>query len=128
MNLINAIKHVLIYLCVLFSLITFNSFKLFAEEINWKEVSKINNEIVFIDPNSIKYNNKGFLSVIAKYSEINPEDLKLTNSDSFLMAFDCDNRLYSKLPVNGDLRQVKDWINPIDNKLIKKTILNSCSY
>ena len=128
MNLINAIKHVLIYLCVLFSLITFNSFKLFAEEINWKEVSKINNEIVFIDPNSIKYNNKGFLSVIAKYSEINPEDQTLINNDSYLMAIDCENRLFSKLPVNADLKKVKSWENPINNKLIKKTIIASCSY
>ena len=128
MTLKNGIKYGLIYLCVLLSIITSTSFKVYAEEINWIEVSKINNELVFIDPNSIKYNNKGFLSVITKYSEINPEDLKITNSDSFLMAFDCENRLYSKLPVNGDLKQVKNWKNPIDNKLIKNTIVNSCSY
>ena len=128
MSLINSIKHGLICLSLLFSIITSTSFKVFAEEIDWIEVSKINNELVFIDPNSIKYNNKGFLSVITKYSEINPEDHKIINSDSFLMAFDCENRLYSKLPINGDLKQVKNWINPIDNKLIKKTIVNSCSY
>ena len=128
MTLINGIKHGLIYLFVLLSIITSTSFKLFAEEINWIQVSKVDNELVFIDPNSIKYNNKGFLSVITKYSEINPEDHKITNSDSFLMAFDCENRLYSKLPVNGDLKQVKSWNNPVENKLIKKTIVNSCSY
>ena len=128
MTLKNGIKYGLIYLCVLLSIITSTSFKVYAEEINWIEVSKINNELVFIDPNSIKYNNKGFLSVITKYSEINPDDLKITNSDTFLMAFDCENRLYSNLPVNSDLKQVKNWKNPIGNKLIKKTIVNSCSY
>tara|TARA_Y100001968_G_scaffold277914_1_gene272961 strand:+ start:371 stop:757 length:387 start_codon:yes stop_codon:yes gene_type:complete len=128
MTLLNGIKYGLIYLFVLLLIITSTSFNSFAEEINWIEVSKIDNELVFIDPNSIKYNNKGLLSVITKYSEINPENLKITNSDSFLMAFDCENRLYSKLPVNGDLKQVKSWKNPIGNKLIKKTIVNSCSY
>ncbi len=128
MTLTNGLKHGLIILFLLFSIIITIPFKSFAEENNWIEVSKINNELVFIDPNSIKYNNKGFLSVITKYSQINPEDLKIENSDSFLMAIDCKNRLFSKLPVNGELKQVKNWQNPIDNKLIKKTIVNSCSY
>ena len=128
MTLTNGLKHGLIILFLLFSIIITIPFKSFAEENNWIEVSKINNELVFIDPNSIKYNNKGFLSVITKYSQINPEDLKIENSDSFLMAIDCNNRLFSKLPVNGELKQVKNWQNPIDNKLIKNTIVNSCSY
>ena len=128
MTLTNGLKHGLIILFLLFSIIITIPFKSFAEENNWIEVSKINNELVFIDPNSIKYNNKGFLSVITKYSQINPDDLKIENSDSFLMAIDCKNRLFSKLPINGDLKQVKNWQNPIDNKLIKKTIVNSCSY
>ena len=128
MTLTNGLKHGLIILFLLFSIIITIPFKSFAEENNWIEVSKINNELVFIDPNSIKYNNKGFLSVITKYSQINPDDLKIENSDSFLMAIDCKNRLFSKLPVNAELKQVKNWQNPIDNKLIKKTIVNSCSY
>ena len=115
--------------CFIFFLIFFSSsFKLFADEINWVEVSNTNNELVFIDPNSIKYNNKGFLSVITKHSDINPEDQKIINTDSYLMAIDCENRLFSKLPVDSDLNQVKNWDKPINNKLIKKTIINSCSY
>ena len=91
-------------------------------------MSKKNNELLSINLNSIKYNNKGFLSVIAKYSEIDPDDQTVINDDSFLMAIDCENRLFSKFPVNADLKQVKNWENPINNKLIKKTIINSCSY
>ena len=44
------------------------------------------------------------------------------------MAVDCENRLFSKLPVNGELKQVKTWEEPSNNKLIKKTIINSCSF
>jgi len=114
---------------VIFSLIYFSSsIKLFAEEIQWIEVSKTNNELLSINPDSIKYNNKGVLSVLAKLSEIDPDDQTVLYKDSFLMAIDCEKRLFSKFPVNADLKQIKIWENPINNKLIKKTIINSCSY
>ena len=115
--------------CGIFFLIFFSfSFRVFAEEIEWVEVSKTNNELLSINPNSIKYNNKGFLSVIAMYSEIDPNDLSVINNQTFLMAIDCEKRLFSKLPVNGEPNQVKNWINPTNDRLIKKTIVNSCSY
>ena len=124
----NYIKTVLSFILLSF-LIFFSSFiDLAAEEINWIEVDKTNNGIQFIDVNSIKYNNKGFLSVITKYSEVNPDDEAILSSNSYLMAVDCQNRLFSKLPVNGELKQVKNWEVPTSNKLIKKTIINSCSY
>ena len=104
------------------------SLMLSAEEIKWLEVSKTNNEVIFIDPSSINYDNRGFLSVITKQSKIDPEDQEILNTDSYLMAIDCDNRLYSRLPVTGDIKQVKHWETPLNYKLIKKTIINSCSY
>ena len=94
----------------------------------WLEVSKTNNELQSINLNSIKYNNKGFLSVIVRHSRIDPDDQTVINDDKFLMAIDCENRLFSKFPANAEFKQVKNWENPIDNKLIKKTIMNSCSY
>ncbi len=121
--------HQILMFCFIFSVIYFSSsFKLFAEQIEWLEVSKTNNELLSINPNSIKYNNKGFLSVLAKYSEIDPDDQTVFKNDSFLMAIDCEKRLFSKFPVNADLKQVKSWDKPINNKLIKKTIINTCSY
>ena len=113
-----------IFILMLLSL----SFKLSAEEIKWVEVSKTNNEIQFIDINSIKYNNKGLLSVLTKYYKFNLEDQKIVASNSYLIAVDCENRLFSRLPVNGDLSQVKKWEIPNNDKLIKNTIINSCSY
>ena len=104
------------------------SLMLSAKEIKWLEVSKTNNEVIFIDPSSINYDNRGFLSVITKQSKIDPEDQEILNTDSYLMAIDCDNRLYSRLPVTGDIKQVKNWETPLNDKLIKKTIINSCSY
>ena len=128
MTLINHIKQALI-LCVITTIVFFSSFiKLSAEEIDWVEVANTNNEIQLIDINSIKYNNSGFLSVMTKYLEINPEDQKLINTNSYLLAIDCENRLFNQLPVNGELKQVKIWMKPENNKLIKTTIINSCSY
>ena len=118
----------LLFIFIIFLIfISSSSFKLLAEEIEWLEVSKTNSELLSISLDSIKYNNKGFLSVLAKYSEINPDDQTVINNDSFLMAIDCENRLFSKFPVNSNLKEVKSWENPINNKLIKKTIINSCS-
>ena len=127
-----ALRHFIyqcLLLCCIFFLIFFSlSYSVFAEEIEWLEVSKTNNELLFINPNSIKYNNKGILSVIANYSEIDLDSQTVINNDTFLLAIDCENRLFSKLPVNGEPNQVKKWIKPIDDKLIKTTIINSCSY
>ena len=128
MNFKKYINH-LINFCFISYLIFFYSVNnLSADEINWIEVAGTNSEIQFIDPNSIKYNNRGLLSVTTKYSEINPDDQTIISTNSSLMAIDCKNRLFSKLPVNGELKQVKSWEEPINDKLIKKTIINSCSY
>ena len=114
--------------CIFFVIFVSSSLKIFAEEVEWLEVSKTNNELLSINPDTIKYNNKGFLSVIAIQSVIDPDDQRVITDDPFLMAIDCENRLFSKFPANTDLNQVKNWENPINNKLIKKTIINSCSY
>ena len=128
MILQNHVKQILIF-CLFSSLIFFSVFnKLSAAQINWVEVDKTNNGIQFIDSNSIKYNNRGILSVITKFSEINPSDQTIKSTESYLMAVDCENRLFSKLPLNGELKQVKNWEKPNNDKLIKKTIINSCSY
>ena len=124
----NYIRQVFLFCCVFFLILFSFSFKIFSEELEWLEVSKTNNELLWINPNSIKYNNKGFLSVIAKYSEINPDNQTDINDDPFLIAIDCENRLFKKFPANANLKQVKNWENPINNKLIKKTIIISCSY
>ena len=127
-SLRNYIHQGLIFCCIFFLILFACSSNLFAEDSEWLEVSKINNELLSIKPNSIKYNNKGFLSVIAKYSEIDPDDQTVINDDPFLMAIDCEKRLFSKLPENASLINVKKWETPINNKLIKNTIINSCSY
>ena len=115
--------------CYIFFLIFFTGVdELYSKEVNWIEVANTSNELQFIDVNSIKYNNRGFLSVITKYSEINPDDHEIINTNSYLIAVDCENRLFSKLPINGDLKQVKNWDKPLNDKLIKNTIINSCSY
>tara|TARA_B100001250_G_C19270121_1_gene558705 strand:+ start:199 stop:588 length:390 start_codon:yes stop_codon:yes gene_type:complete len=129
--MMNLKKHIikLLIFCLASLLIFFSSFiNLSAEEIDWIEVARTNDGIQFIDTNSIQYNNRGFLSVLIKFSEISPVDQEIINTNSYLMAVDCENRLFSKLPVNGELKQVKNWENPINNKLIKMTIINTCSY
>ncbi len=122
------IIHGLIFCCISFLLFFSTLVKASAKDINWVEVARTNNELLFIDSNSIKYNNNGLLSVLSKYSEVNSDDQQIKNTNSFLMVVDCENRLFSKLPINGAINQVKKWENPINNKLIKTTIIKSCLY
>ena len=124
----NCIKQVLICCGIIFLLFFSSSSKLSAEEIEWTEVSKIDNELIFIDINTVNYDNRGFLSVVSKYAEVDSEDQNVIKTDTYLMAIDCENRLFSKLPLNGEIKQVKNWEKPVNEKLIKKTIINSCSY
>ena len=124
----NYVKQVLLCCGIIFIMFFSYCFKLSAGEIEWIEVSKADNEFIFIDPKSINYDNRGFLSVMTKYSELNPEDQNIINTASYLMAIDCEKRLFSKFPADSDPPEVKNWVNPINNKLIKKTIINSCSY
>ena len=124
----NFIHKRLLFCCMIFLIFFSCSFDLFAKEIEWLEVSKTTNELLSINPGSIKYNNKGILSVLAQYSEIDPDNQYVINNDFFLMAIDCENRLFSKFPVNANLKQIKNWENPINDKLIKTTIINSCSF
>ncbi len=128
LNIRYFVYQLLIFCCIFILIFTSSSHKLYAEEIEWLEVSSTSNELLYINPNSIKYNNRGFLSVIAKYHEIDQDSLTFESNDPFLMAIDCENRLFSELPLNADLKQVKNWKTSTDNKLIKKTIINSCSY
>ena len=121
-------KFLLLFLCIFLLAFFSTSLIITADEIEWMDVSKTNNELILIDPNSVKYSSKGLLSVITKYSEFYPEDQNIINSDSYLMAVDCDDRLFSKLPINGKLKQVKDWKKPINDKLIKQAIMNICSF
>ncbi len=127
-DLRNYIYKGLLISCIFFLMLFSFSFTILAEGIEWLEVSKTSNELVSINPDSIKYNNKGFLFVIAKHSEIDPDYQTIINNETFLMAIDCENRLFSNFPANADLKQVKNWESPINNKLIKKTIINACSY
>ena len=118
-----------LFVCFISCLVLFSCCnQIYAEGINWTEVANTTNGIQFIDTNSIKYNNRGILSVLTKYSEINPDDEEIINTNIYLMAIDCENRLFSKFQVNGELKQVNKWNSPINDKFVKKTILNSCSY
>jgi hypothetical protein len=127
-DLRNYVHQALLFCCIVSLIFFSSSFKIFAVEMEWLEVSKTDNELLSINPNSIKYNNKGVLSVMAKQSVIDLDDNSVINANPFLLAIDCEKRLFSKFPENADLKEVKNWENPINNKLIKKTIIKSCSY
>ena len=101
----------------------------FSNELNeWQEVASTSDGIQFINPKSISYDNKGFLSIETKYSELNPENQEIINTNIYEMQIDCENRLFKDISINGKLQKSSRWKDSKDDKLIKKTIINSCSY
>ena len=128
LNNIIYIKQFFIF-CFGFFIVFLCSFNhLYALETMWKEVAKTSSQIQFIDTNSLKYNNRGILSVITKQAVLNPEDYQIIDTKSYLIAIDCERRLYSNLQLNANVGKIKSWNAPDNNVLIKQTILNSCSY
>ena len=123
----NLIGQFLAFCFISFLFLFVNLYRVSAEQINWVEVATTQSGIQSIDINSIKYNND-FLYVLTKYSELAPDDQRTITTDSYLMAIDCEKRLFRRLPVNGAIKKIKNWDTPINDKLIKKTIISSCSY
>ncbi len=99
-----------------------------AETTTWEEVATTEKGIQYIDTSTIKYDTQGILSVSTKYSEINPEDQKIINTNIYIMEINCDKRIFKDISVNGKSTQGGTWESSRDDKLIKKTIIKSCSY
>ena len=118
------IKQKLLLIFMLFLIYISGFAEIYADEISWTEVANNSNEIQLIDASSIKYNNTGLLSVVTKFTELTPENQAFTNTKSYLMVIDCENRLFSKLPINGDLKQVKQRIFEFNLALNSLLIIN----
>ncbi len=100
-----------------------------AEEAGaWEKVASTNDGIQYIEKESIKYDNKGILSVLTKYSEINPETKEIINTSLYEMKIDCKKRDFKDISVNGKVLPEKGWTDSNNDKLIKKTIIKSCTY
>ena len=90
-----------------------------AELKKWTEVSSNGEGIQFIDKESIKYK-KGILSIMTRYSEVKPENQDIINSVYYELQIDCSRRLLKK-------ESEKNWGIP-EGKIMKQTIIESCSY
>ena len=90
-----------------------------AETTSWIEASSDSDGIQFIDKESVKYKN-GILFVMTKYSELNGDTQEAINSISYQLEIDCASRMFKK-------ESRKNWEMP-EGKLMKQTIIKSCSY
>ena len=90
-----------------------------AEYHDWEKVASNANEEQFIDLGSIKYK-KDVLTLLTKYSEINPENKETLNSQLYEMQIDCEKRRFK---IGRE-----SWNPSTGNRLITETIINSCTY
>ena len=99
-----------------------------AESINWEEVASTSEGIQYIDTGSLKYKEKGILSILTQYSKINPDSEEVIDTYIYEMDIDCEKRLYRDISLNGISQKGSNWKVSSGDKLTKKTIIKSCSY
>ena len=99
-----------------------------SEARNWEQVAQTTTGIQYVDIGSASYDSKGFLSVFTKYQKLNEESQEIISTDIYEMGIDCEKRLYKDISINGVTQSTSTWQNPFEDKLIKKTIIKSCSF
>ena len=95
---------------------------------NWTEVASNENGKRFINTDSIKYDSKGILSILTRYLEIDAESQSVLNSKTSILEIDCDKRLFKKSSVDGKEQSDNNWKTSVEDRLIKRTIIKSCTY
>ena len=110
-------RYFLIFFFCLYFLFTSEA-ALSIESSNWIKVAANDDEVQFIDINSLKYK-KGIMSVLTKNIQINPETNESLSSKFSEIQVKCSNRLIKS--DNGK------WKEP-QGVLMKNTIINSCTY
>ena len=83
-----------------------------------------NNGKQSIDLESIKYDSKGILSLLTKYSKIDEQKQEVINTHLYLMEIDCEQRLFRDVAKNGINQNGYKLKDSNGDKLIKKTIIN----
>ena len=96
-----------------------------AESSNWVEVASNTDGIQFIDTKSINYDSKGILSVITRFSDIDPKTKEASNTNSYRIEINCEKRLIKN---NTTANKAIGWEKSSGNKLAKQVIIKSCSY
>jgi hypothetical protein len=100
---------------------------LWAGPVDWQEVNPTSAGKQWWDKGSLRLNRKGELTVLSRFSPSADASSKTASGKLFVMALDCDERLYKDLQVNGLPRPHANWQLVGAEDLIAEVLEQACS-
>ena len=98
----------------------------YANNINWIEVSKTNTGIQYLDRNSVDSKGKGIIELATKYLKIDPNNSKEIEENIYMMKINCLTNEFKDISVNGKKNLAARWEDPNGDKLLDDLISDSC--
>jgi len=98
----------------------------YAENINWIEVSKTPSGIQYLDMDSIDIKGKGIIELTTKYIKIDTSSSKEIEESIYIMKINCMTNEFKDTSVNGKKNLKAKWEEPKGDKLLDDVISNSC--
>jgi hypothetical protein len=121
------LKGLLFAAALLFLLSVIQPLPVFAGPVDWQEVDPTSDGRQWWDKGSLRLNRKGELTVLSRFSATPDESGKTATGSLYVMALDCDEKLYKDLQVNGLPKPRADWQLVGSEDLIAEVLEQSCA-
>jgi len=121
------LKGLLFAAALLFLLSLIQPLPVFAGPVDWQEVDPTSAGRQWWDKGSLRLNRKGELTVLSRFSATPDESGKTATGSLYVMALDCDEKLYKDLQVNGLPKPRADWQLVGSEDLIAEVLEQSCA-
>ncbi len=121
------LKELLFAAALLFLLSVIQPLPVFAGPVDWQEVDPTSAGRQWWDKGSLRLNRKGELTVLSRFSATPDESGKTATGSLYVMALDCDEKLYKDLQVNGLPKPRADWQFVGSEDLIAEVLEQSCA-
>ena len=121
------LKGLLFAAALLFLLSVIQPLPVFAGPVDWQEVDPTSDGRQWWDKGSLRLNRKGELTVLSRFNATPDESGKTATGSLYVMALDCDEKLYKDLQVNGLPKPRADWQLVGSEDLIAEVLEQSCA-
>ena len=98
----------------------------YADDVNWIEVSKTAVGIQYIDRDSIDIRGKGIIELTTKYMKIDSNTSERIEENIYIMKINCLTNKFKDISVNGKKNLATKWEHPNGDKLLDDVISESC--
>ena len=117
----------LLNILVLILIILFNmTDAVFANNINWIEVSKTPSGLQYVDKDHIDIKEKGIIELTTKYTKFDSNTSKEIEENIYTMQINCLTNKFKDISVNSKKILTAKWEGPNGDKLLDDVISNSC--